>query len=262
MQLDKLIIETRLRNGWSAIDLGMVLARRFWLRGLSVYLLVAAPIFWLTQTFFADVYWLPYFIFWWCKPLFERPILFFLSRELFHQKMGFWNTLRHWRQWCWPGIGWILTLRRISVGRGMYAPISLLERPAARQYSRRASVLGNKFASEASWLTVVLFHFESFLAIAALVLLEVFFPDQLSLDLALLSELQANSIWIDLGSLIMMAVVAPFYVAAGFMLYIARRIELEGWDIEICFRDWMAEINATQKASKSHVAAEPRERRA
>ena len=29
------------------------------------------------------------------------------------------------------------------------------------------------------------------------------------------------------------------YVVAGFMLYISRRVELEGWDMEIIFRNWM-----------------------
>lgn len=33
-----------------------------------------------------------------------------------------------------------------------------------------------------------------------------------------------------------MSLIAPFYVAAGFALYLNRRSELEGWDIEINFR--------------------------
>ncbi|RBP48303.1 hypothetical protein [Arenicella xantha] len=256
MQLDKLIIETRLRTGWSAIDLGIALGRRFWLRSFALYLVIALPVFWLTRTFVTESYWLPYFIIWWCKPLFERPSLYFLSRELFQQDMGFWQTLRNWRDWIFPGLGWILTIRRISVGRGMYAPITLLESPSAGQYSKRASVLGSKYASQASWLTVVLFHFESFLAIAAVILLEVFFPDQITFGFGLFEDFQNNSAWVDLGSLMMMAVVAPFYVASGFMLYISRRIELEGWDIEICFRDWMSEQPAASSAMQRAAGPE------
>lgn len=239
MRLDNLIVETRVRSGWAAIDLGIVLGRLFWVRGVMLYLVLALPVFVLTR-FVAETHpVLPYFILWWCKPLFERPILYFLSRELFNEEVGFWKVLRRWRDWFWPGLGWILTIRRISVARGMYAPISLLERPDSSSYGKRASVLGSKYASESTWLTVVFYHLESFLAIALLVLLTIFFPDQIKINFALFNELQENNVYTDLGFLLTMAIVAPFYTAAGFMLYISRRVELEGWDIEICFRDWM-----------------------
>ena len=37
-----------------------------------------------------------------------------------------------------------------------------------------------------------------------------------------------------------MSLIAPFYVAGGFALYLNRRSELEGWDIEICLRRLLA----------------------
>jgi hypothetical protein len=43
--------------------------------------------------------------------------------------------------------------------------------------------------------------------------------------------------------LIAESIVEPFYVAAGFSLYLNRRSELEGWDIEVAFRH-MAEVRA------------------
>jgi hypothetical protein len=241
MQLNNLIVETRVRSGWAAIDLGILLGRRFWLRSVLLYLVLAIPVFLLTR-FTAEAHYLwPYIILWWCKPLFERPILFLLSRELFSEKVGFWQVLARWREWLWPGLGWVLSVRRISVARGMYAPISLLERPKSGNYNARASVLGSQYASESMWLTVVLYHLEGFFAIALLVLLALFFPDHVSISFAFFNEARENSALVDFGTVIMMAVIAPFYTAAGFMLYISRRVELEGWDIEICFRDWMRE---------------------
>ena len=239
MQLDKLIVETRVRSGWSAIDLGVVLGRMFWLRGVLLYLTLALPLF-AVLVFIVNmsaVY--AYLILWWFKPLFERPILYYLSRELFNESVGYWKTLRRWRQWLWPCLGWILTVRRLSVNRGMYAPVSLLESPRSGNYGKRVTVLGSKYANESTWLTVVFYHLESFFATALLVLLAIFFPNLIEFDFKLLVDLQSNTVYVVLGTLLTMSVVAPFYTAAGFILYISRRVELEGWDIEICFRDWM-----------------------
>jgi hypothetical protein len=241
MKLNKLIIETRVRNGWSSIDLGIVIGKRFWLRGFLLYLLMAAPIFLASRYLIQVSSVLPFLVLWWCKPLFERPILFFLSRELFSEPMGFINTLSHYREWVLPGLGWILSIRRLSVVRAMTAPITLLERPESSQYTKRASVLGRKFSSEATWLTVVMYHLEGFIFLALFVLLLIFFPDQINFNLAWLSDFSGGGIYSDLAFIFVMAVIAPFYVAAGFMLYISRRVELEGWDIEICFREWMAD---------------------
>jgi hypothetical protein len=41
---------------------------------------------------------------------------------------------------------------------------------------------------------------------------------------------------VNLAGYIAMVAVAPFYVAAGFSLYLNQRTQLEGWDIEITFK--------------------------
>lgn len=240
MQLDQLIIETRVRSGWSAIDLGLVLARSFWLRSVCLYLLLALPVYGLTRLVSADWYFLPYIVLWWMKPLFERPILFLLSRELFAESMSFWQVLCNTSLWLKPGLFWILTLRRFSFSRSMYAPIILLERPDSKAYSKRASILGGKFSSEAFWLTVVLFHLESFMMIAVLAVAKLIAPEAIDVSGLMFNGTQNNNAYTDLISVAVIAGIAPFYVASGFMLYISRRVEIEGWDIEICFRDWMA----------------------
>lgn len=239
MQLNNLIIEPRVRNAWSAIDLGTVLARQFWWRGVVLYLLLAAPIFAISHFLSDGIGWLPYFCLWWCKPLLERPFLFLLSRELFSDHTSVKATLRNYRQWLLPGLFSVLTIRRISTNRGMYAPISLLERPSSNDYYKRTRVLGYKFSNASTWTTVVFYHIESFLAIALLAFLAFLFPDQVDTSITWLNDVTVNNLYWDFCLLFIMAVVAPFYCASGFMLYICRRIELEGWDIEICFRDWM-----------------------
>ena len=61
------------------------------------------------------------------------------------------------------------------------------------------------------------------------------------------NDMSENNVFMDLSFVLIMAAVAPFYCAGGFMLYISRRIELEGWDIEICFREWMANSTSTKE---------------
>jgi hypothetical protein len=46
-----------------------------------------------------------------------------------------------------------------------------------------------------------------------------------------------------------MAVIAPFYVAGGFALYLHRRSELEGWDIEISFRRTIENITGGKRTA-------------
>lgn len=249
MQLDHLVIETRVRSGWSAIDLGITLARRFWLRSVCLYLLLAVPVYLLTRFFSTDWYFLSYVILWWMKPVFERPILFLLSRELFSESTSFKQTVFAFGQWIKPGLFWILTLRRLSFLRSMHAPITLLERPKGKDYGRRTAILGSKVSRPAFWLTMVLFHIEAFMVLGIFVLIALIAPEWVDLSFWLLESEQVRNTYEDLIALFVVASIAPFYVASGFMLYISRRVELEGWDIEMCFRDWMNDKKASNSAT-------------
>lgn len=254
MQLDKLIVEPRVRTPWSAVDLGTVLARNFWFRGVALHLALSVPVFLICRFLTDQAAWLPYLVIWWLKPMFERPFLYSLSRELFSQTMGFWHTLRAYRDWLFPSIVAVLSTRRLSTNRGMYAPISLLESPNSAQYGRRASVLGVRYSGTATWLTVVLYHVESFFAFGLLALIAFLFPDQIEFSTEWLDTFNQGSLYLDACFLLIMATVAPFYCASGFMLYISRRIELEGWDIEICFRNWMQKRTAPQQTVNANSA--------
>ena len=246
MQLDKLIIETRPRSAWSAIDLGMRLGRRFWLRSFSLYIVLALPIYGLTLLLGSDVSsMLPYIIFWMCKPVFERPILHLMSRELFAEPMSVKRVFADIRSWLTPSFFWIITWRRFSIYRGMTAPIMLLERPKGSAYTKRAGVLVSKSSSQALWLNVVFYHVESFLLLGGFALLGFMYPDA-AIGAYEQASTGYNSVVLNAVYLLIMAGIAPFYAAAGFMLYICRRVELEGWDIEIVFRNWMSNYKAPQ----------------
>ena len=254
MQLSELIIDPRVRSSWSAIDLGTLLGRKFWLRGFTLYLSLALPAFFIALTTSQFTDWLPYLLLWWFKPIFERPFLYCLSRELFGEKSSYLSTLKNFKHWLWPGFLSVITLRRLSTNRGMYAPVSLLERPSASEYGKRTSILGATYSGGSTWLTIAIYHFEGIILIALLTLFAFLFPDHLKSAFSWLETSSANNSheYVFLLQVVVMALVAPLYCAAGFMLYICRRIELEGWDIEICFRDWVQ--NQVSKANEDDLA--------
>src|SRR5690606_9039169 len=85
MNLDQLTIEIRPRRAWEAIDLGLLMARRWWWPMLQVWLLITLPLLALVIFLPASWVWLSYALLWWLKPLFERPLLHILSQAVFDQ---------------------------------------------------------------------------------------------------------------------------------------------------------------------------------
>jgi len=239
MQLDRIIISTRPRHGWSAIDLGVKLAVKHYLSCFILFLVIAAP-FIMVTVFFKDNYWLSYLFIWWLKPFFERPILFYLSRELFGEKTNIFSVLAQWKSWIHPGLFSGLSYRRLTPYRSFFMPLTVLESLGGNAYAKRALVLGSRFGSKSGWLTIVSYHIEVFFYFGFIVLIELMAPAQFNILEFLSQEGGFNIIVSSLLQILIFAMIAPFYVASGFMLYIARRIQLEGWDIELQFRDWVA----------------------
>jgi hypothetical protein len=167
----------------------------------------------------------------------ERPILYLFSRELFNQRTSVSDTLRNAKAWLNPG--WLsdITFRRIGFSRSFYMSLTVLEGLKGKAHSIRADVLSaSGVSSQSSWLTITLYHIEQIFYVALLLSIELLLSDSFELLNTLAND---GSLLTLIIMLIAFALVAPFYVASGFMLYISRRIELEGWDIELKFRDWM-----------------------
>ena len=243
MHLAKLIIEPRLRTSWTALDLGETLVRPYWLRAFLLYLTLAVPAYYLLHSVLGPYSVWTFFVIWWFKPLFERPILFLLSKEIFNEKCGYLKTLGSFKDWLFPGWLYAFTFARLTPVRGMRAPILLLERTNVSAYRARASVLSQGYSNTAGWHNVVLYHFEFFLYFSILALVALFLPATTLQEFDFYTVTQRDSVWLDMAVVVAMAAIAPFYVASSFLLYISKRIEVEGWDIELCFRDWKADLS-------------------
>jgi len=187
-----------------------------------LFLVIAAP-FIMVTVFFKDNYWLSYLFIWWLKPFFERPILFYLSRELFGEKTNIFSVLAQWKSWIHPGLFSGLSYRRLTPYRSFFMPLTVLESLGGNAYAKRALVLGSRFGSKSGWLTIVSYHIEVFFYFGFIVLIELMAPAQFNIWEFLSQEGGFNIIVSSLLQILIFAMIAPFYVASGFMLYIARR---------------------------------------
>ena len=244
MDLSQIKISPRLRTSWEAIDLGFMMARS-WYRPLFLSWFIPSAILFSLLTLLMPSDWQGYTIFfvWWLKPLWDKAPLYIASQSLFSEPVSVKQVLRSclslykldWLQW--------LTIRRFSPTRSLDMPITVLEKLQGEVRQKRLRVLHPTVSNGATWLTIVCIHIEYLLVFAAIGFFLLLIPNELPLDVdwfgLLLGDFLENS-WLvfinNLLTLLAIALVAPFYTMAGFALYISRRVELEGWDIEIRFR--------------------------
>ncbi len=238
MDLERLHIEIRPRSHFQALDLGVLMARRWY---GPLLLLGAVPLIVVGCVASLLLYEYPAWvalIIWWCKPAFERLPLRYLSQAIFEGATAPSAALSSWRSTVLPGLFGALTWRRLSPRRSFDAPVWVLERLSGSVLAERRRVLGGRAAGAALWLTVVGIHVESFLALALMTTAWMFVPGGEAADLlSLLGQEAEWQGWIStVAGMLCIAAILPFYVACGFSLYLNRRAELEAWDLEVTFR--------------------------
>lgn len=240
MQLDNITIAVRPRSNSEAMDLGLRLVQTHWRSLYAPLCAVVLPLFVLLNVLFSQHMWLAMLILWWLKPLYDRVLLHVLSHALFGQTPGTRETLASL-----PVIvknGWFtqLSVFRLSPRRSFLLPVWQLEglRGAARR--ARVRILKGVSSAQSVWLMIVCLHMEGIILFSLYGLIYIFLPEEVELRSLASFFSAAPPYWVELISnglwLVAMLVVEPFYVAAGFMLYIQRRTQLEAWDIEIRFR--------------------------
>ena len=238
MRIDRLAAVLRPRSPWEGIDLGLALARHWFPSLFGLWWLTALPLGALSAFWLASMPSLWMLVIWWGKPLYEAPLLFWMSRRLFGERLGPRALWRARRQIFPFRLLPLLLWRRFDPRRSLHLPVLLLEGLSGKARRQRQRLLQSP-GGTAAWLTFIMIHLESILWISALLLTAYMIPDELpALDLgASLFETGSLPYWIStLWYWLAMAMLAPFYVAAGFALYLSRRMELEAWDLELQFR--------------------------
>lgn len=237
MELERLAVNVRSRTPWESLDLGFVVARHWFLPLWGLWWLTALPVAALALlVFHGSPGWAAIAV-WWFKPLYEPALLYWLSRRLFGESLSVRELAGEWRKVLLPRLLPNLTLWRFSGRRSLFLPIAQLEGLRGAERRKRARVLGGG-GSASFWLTVACSNFEGILVVGAVLLLSYLLPASARSALwTPYSGVQPALIWLANGFwLLAMSVIAPFYVAGGFSLYLNRRSGLEAWDLELPFR--------------------------
>ena len=235
MQNDGVDVVWRPRGAWEGCDLGVRLLQS-WLRPVFVcYLAVAFPLFCLFAATGAAVSWLPFLLIWISKPWLDRTILFVLSRALFGRPTSPLDVWRARADVWWHQLAATLTLRRLTPPGLLRNPSFSFEDFADQLRARIARWLCAIAASRAR-------RDSGLLAAEIAIFVSMFFcksgwrRTRMPIPGAICG-LGDGHVWVS--TLEYAAVVwflEPFYVAAGFGMYLNRRVELEAWDIEQEFR--------------------------
>ena len=233
-------VSLRPRSGAEAIDLGLRMTQRdlpLLLAGQAVLILPTLLLLSLLLQESALHVWV---LLWWLKPLFERMSLLIFSRRLFGESLTLRQALRLWRDNALHGLAADLLWRRFSLSRSYYLPLLLEGLDGAGRRKRRHE-LGSSTA--ARWLTTFGAHLELLLGISVPLMILFFLPSVWPASseqwFDLLISLDQMP-WLEPASNLLYACTlicwGPFYVGAGFSLYMNRRCEREAWDLELVFR--------------------------
>ncbi|MGJ8672430.1 hypothetical protein [Rubritalea sp.] len=272
MKLEKVTAEIRPRGRWESIDLGCALVRENYGRVISAWLLCVVPLWFviiaLCQLIPSEEArpWIAGFLCIWLLPFFDRIPLFVLSRRLFGEDS-------HWRDLvrALPGmlsrrLFFTLLLGPFDLGRGLSQPVMELEGLKRKAYRERVNLLsrnGGEGASQASMICFILVlatMFSMFFVTLSVIGLfgDSVVLDEFWVDHVLGSDaefIQAPFVWGIVGLMLSaVTLVEPFYVGAGFAIYINSRTVTEGWDIELAFKRMSERVNGILKSTGKTLA--------
>lgn len=252
MQLDSLTVALRPRTNWEAIDLGVAMARTHWKRLILAWLALYVPVVLLISVVLSSHLAVASAIVWWLKPMFDRVPLFMLSRATFGDMPGIGETLKSllpvWRR----NLLRDLTIGRFNMARSFDMPVRDLEGLRGQPARRRLKDLHERTHNSAVWLTLACINFELVVMLSLIALMFLLVPQgthpQFMADLFTPGHTEWRNAILNVFYYLAIALVEPFYMAAGFALYLNRRTLLEGWDIEIVFRRMAQRIQSQAKA--------------
>jgi hypothetical protein len=237
MQIDAIALTLRPRSVWEGCDLGVQLLH-FRMRSVyACYLAVAVPTFLVCLATYPLEPWLPALLVWLAKPWLDRAVLFALSRALFGESTALADLWAARERVLLPNLLTLL-LMRLSASRSFKLPIVQLEGLAGRAQRDRIRQLTLRHRGVARAMTLAFANAEFALCSSVLTLRLMLAPLVLGFQSGWLTGLAAAQAGLvsSIAYVLAVAFLEPFYVAAGFGLYLNRRVELEAWDIEQEFR--------------------------
>ncbi len=236
--LERLQIRLRLRGAWEAVDLGYALLRAYGRPVYGLWLMAYLPVAVALFAIFHAHAWIAALIMWWLHPAFDRFALHALAKATFGERPSIRAALRDLKGIFGHGAVAGLLWRRFSPHRSFTLPVWQLEGQRGATFRRRAPVLLRRAQGAAQLLMLVSFLLMVALSIALGLALLYLAPAGMLEQTAdrLFSDGDKPGPLIYALPILASAVLEPFYVAAGFGLYLNRRVQLEAWDLELAFR--------------------------
>jgi hypothetical protein len=222
-----------------AADLGVRLCQASARSVFRCYLSVLVPAVAVALAAYEIAPWIPAVALWFAKPWLDRTILFALSRAAFGQSTQPSDVWREQRHVWWSQFLLTWTLQRFSPWRSFTQPVYQLEGLRGSELRRRVRQIRIGRTRGATSITSAFGLSESALVLAFVSLTVWLAPKGYEPNLLEAFSSDKPGFVTFAGAVGYAAVIAflePFYVAAGFAMYLNRRAELEAWDIEQEFR--------------------------
>jgi hypothetical protein len=224
----------RPRTPFEAADLGARLCQSTAAQVYACHALVAVPTIALALASYEIAPWLPTVLLWWSKPWLDRTILFVLARAAFGQSTGPRDLWESQRDVWWRRLLLTWTWRRLSPWRSFTQPVYQLEGISFGGLRSRVRQVRRGRGGPALLMTGVFSLAETVLAFSIASFAYWFALPEGGRDLleAFGGESPLAALLLPLSYAGAVLFLEPFYVAAGFAMYLNRRAELEAWDLE------------------------------
>jgi hypothetical protein len=240
VRVDAFSIRLRPRANFEAADLGVRLCQSSARDVFTCYLAVYVPLVAIGLACYEFASWLPGVMLWWSKPWLDRTILFTLSRAAFGQRTRPIDVWREQRQVWRSQLLWTLTVQRLSCWRSFTQPVYQLEGLRGAELRARVRQIRTGRARAGAGILGAFSCAETSIFLALTSLVFWFAPQGSGVGLQIFTQGTTGAGWSDLLLAFTYATaigfVEPYFVGAGFALYLSRRAELEAWDIEQEFR--------------------------
>jgi hypothetical protein len=222
-----------------AADLGVRLCQSAARPIYLCYAMVAIPVIVLSIASVEIASWLPGFVIWCAKPWLDRTILFVLSRAAFGQSTRPIDVWQAQRDVWWRQLLFTWTVRRLSLWRSLTQPVYQLEGFSSLAAGARVRQIRRRTMGAALMMTSAFNIAETCVTVSLISLVFWMAPSGRApmIDQLLSGELPGVlALTLPLAYGLAVFFVEPFFVAAGFAMYLNRRADLEAWDIEQEFR--------------------------
>lgn len=256
MRLEDMTVALRPRQPWEAVDLGCATVRRDFGRIMALWASTVFPLWIVVCVLMRSMpVWIPLVV-WWLKPLYDRVPLFFLSRAAFGVRPGFMETWKKWPRLWFANFLPALLWRRLSFIRSFALPAQMLEGLRGAAVNRRVKTLAMDGGGSGFSLSYAFSKIEFVAWIGLMWGTYGLLPDTARPDWdGLFSAFDVeNTIpdaflwWGAACHMVIVTLIEPFYVGAGFGLYLNCRTRIEGWDVELAFRRMATRLTSAATA--------------